>query len=372
MRHLQKSKPGIALFILMTALVVLSLVVRELMMSAGNQATRVRNSGDRIQALYLARSSLNLARFILALDRIQDSQIPGREPTDRLDDFWSLPNYFPLKIEEIRALTKKSEPDEGASEEAQDPDFTKKCEEFFDGFPGQTTSITTDLAGKLSLNDLVAGSGLPLEVLTELLRPHVDFIRHLNEINTTPEGLAREIRDYMDPDNTEAPTNAEESYPYSALQLDYGPKDRAFTNLDELKLVPHVDETVFQFLSEFVNPYTPTRPVPMINLNTVSKEVFQALLKGVSDAEIVAEKFVMDRAKQKRVYTKSNFLSQLSDAVQISGDQIRNGLLTGVSDSFKIETTSEINKIELKLETVVARNPGVKKVEPILIMRTSP
>lgn len=377
---------GIALFILMTAIAVISLMMRELISITSQEATRVRNAADRMQAVYLARSALNLSRFIIAIDRITKNATGKRETfSDTLKDLWTNPVIFPLSEQEISAIisgtsglgSDSKDKEKQAPQNADDPkrkDLIKHCAEFFDDFPGNAVSLTSDLSAKFNLNDLtdVGNQDIGL-AFQELLKPNVEFLRHLNERGVTPEQLYREIRDYADPDTNEYETNTPESGIYSAMRLDYEPKNRAFTNMDELKLIPHMDDFIFSYLSEHVNPYyTPQRLNKKININTASAQVFQSLLKGVSGAEEIAQKFIKDRTENKRVYNDKNYASLLSDALQLNNESIRLNLITGASESFKIETTAEVNRIRLKLESVVSRNLGGKKFEPLVVMRLSP
>ena len=68
---------GIALFILLTSLVILSLGLKEILVITGLQADRVRYQYNRMQAIYLARSAQNLARFFLIFDQQIDKQVSG-------------------------------------------------------------------------------------------------------------------------------------------------------------------------------------------------------------------------------------------------------------------------------------------------------
>jgi type II secretory pathway component PulK len=375
-----KDNLGIALFILMTAIAIMSLMMRELVTASSTQAIRVKNSGDRVQALYLARSSLNLARFFLVVDRLIDSQKAkiNLPVADRLDDIWATPNNFPLTGEEVQVLMKAADEKKSeAPQTSEHKDFVKKCEKFFDDFSGTAASVTTDLSGRLYLNDLTSANGLPtFESLVELLRPNMDFIQHLNELGVQPEALAREIRDYADQD-TVSDFGASEEDPYISAHLDYKPKNRVFTNPDELKMIPHIDDYIFDYLSNFVSAYnipaSMKAPPSKINLNTVGKEVFQALLKStVPNPQAVAEEFIKDRTEKKRTYTDKDLAQTLNDTLRLDNNTIRLNLLTGVSDSFKIETTATVNNMTLKLETIVVRSAGNKKVEPIVFMRVSP
>ncbi len=369
---------GIALFILMTSIAIISLMLRELFTVTSQESTRVRNYGDRIQALYLARSALNLSRFILAVDRLMANptgQAKATDAVDKLDDLWATPVMFPLHEAELEAITSIGNKDKPPTDEQtkEQKEFMKKCEDFFEDFPGDAVSVTADLSGRLGLNDVTdAATPDMYKVLQELLRPNVEFLRHLNERNVRSDELAREIKDYADQD-TEDDVKTPESGVYTSMQLDYEPKNRAFTNMDELKMIPHMDDFIFDFLSEHVSPYyIPQRVSKKININTTNKIVFQSLLMGLSDADSVAAKFIEDRKEKKRIYTEKEAGQQLSDALQLKPENVRLNLITGASDSFKIETTATVNQVQLKLETIVSRNLGGKKVEPIVQMRISP
>ncbi len=376
----RKQRSGIALFILLTSVVIMSLMMRELIQSSSNQSSRVRNSADRIQAVYLARSSLNLARFILYLDQQMDSLLAtqGREAADTLfidQDFWNAPNYFPLKTEEIVALTQAvlSPDQQQEAQEGPDQDLLKRCEDFFEGFPGSATSLTSDLSGRFVLNDLQQPSEIPLNVFTQILSPNYDFVRHLESLRTTPEALAREFRDYCDTNSEEEETKTPEESAYSAMNLDYGPKNRVFILPDEIKRIPHVDDVIFDYLEELVNPYFGLpRPAIKININTAPAAIFQALIRDRADGEELAKTFIDNRTTQRTIYTASKWRDQLRDAVPSLGDKEFYDLITTVSDSFKIETTATVNQITLQLETILSRQSNSKKLEQIRFIRISP
>jgi len=91
MRLKRGKKNGVALFILIISLVILSLLMKEFLVASSIQVDRVRNYTDRIQAVYLARSTLNLARFFIKFDEVIDTQLNKDDPSDSLSDIWSSP-----------------------------------------------------------------------------------------------------------------------------------------------------------------------------------------------------------------------------------------------------------------------------------------
>lgn len=371
----KKGQNGIALFILLTSLVILSLAMRELIQTTGLQADRVRYQYDRMRAVYLARSTLNLARFFLIYDQQIDNQVLKDGASDGPQDIWARPLPFPIPVEAVYAMSSQLAAGAGAGGNVEDgkPDeaLLKSCNDFFADFQGNAESQTTDLASRINLNDLDKAD--IYETFLELLQIDPDFIQSLTSKGLNPESLAREIRDYKDNDDRELETNSPEDSIYTSQGLEYGPKNKPFTNIDELKMIPSVDDEIFEYLSPFVSAsWIALRTSPAkINLNTVSREVFQSLLKNVSDPQGVTEDFMKDRKENERIYTDKNYAKMLADNLGLGPDQIRLNLLGGTSNAFLIETKAKVNQVEVSLEAVMGR--GLKKpLDPIVSMRISP
>lgn len=376
---MKRRKPtnGIALFILLTSLVILSLGLKEILVVTGLQADRVRYQYNRLQAIYLARSAQSLARFFLIYDLQIDTQVLKDEASDTPSDIWAHALPFPVPAEVIQAMSGQLAEGAGLAEKnstssaAPDEALLKKCDDFFSDFPGDAVSHTTDLSSRINLNDL--GNSDVFAAFLELLQIDPQFLQSLTSKGLNPESLARQIRDYMDDDSIEKETNAQENEVYQTEQLDYGAKNRPFTHLDELKMIPSVDDEIYEYLSPFVSSVYLAHAgnLAKINLNTVSKEVFQSLLKSVSDPAQIAEDFVKDRAEKKRIYTAKNYAKVLEDNFGLDTTKIRLPILTGVSDMFRIETKATVNKVQISLEGIMGR--GLKRPrDPFATQRISP
>jgi len=370
-----KDRSGIALFILLTSMIILSLSIRELIQMTGLQADRVRYQYNRLQALYLAKSAQSLARFILQWDYQLENNLKKDEASDTNQDLWNLPIPFPIPVELVRSLTGQMAETTGLANKDEvkevDEEIGKKCDKFFSDFPGTAEYKISDLSSKLNLNDL--NNPDVFATLVDLLQTQPEFLQSLQSKGIIPESLAREMRDYMDEDELENDTQSPEIDVYHAAQLEYGPKNRKYTNPDELRLIPSMDDEIYEYLLPFVNTYyIPGRTSPAkININTAAPELLQALMKNVSDAEKIGSDFAKDRTEKKRAYSDKGVAKALEDNFGLSSDKIRVGLLKGTSDAFLIQTTAQVNKVQIQLDSVVGR--GKKNgVDPIAFTRLSP
>jgi type II secretory pathway component PulK len=363
---------GVALFILLTSLVILSLSMRELLVLTGMQTDRIRSQIDRVQALYLARSTLNLSRFYLLFDEQVDRAVNKEEAADTLSDLWAQPVIFPLPaatVQSMGAFLSGSNSEAPAAE--PDEALIKACDLFFADFTGNAEAITTDLSATLSLNDL--NNPDLLKALINLLQADPDFLASLSAKGLNAESLAREIRDYADPDETENETNSLEESVYRAAQLDYAPKNRPYTQLTELKLVPSIDDEIWEYLSPFVNAvYIAQRPRPAkINMNTASREVIEALLTNVSDPRAVSEEIVADREENARRYTDKNIMQTLESLFGLTNEEIKGNLIGGQSNAFHIRVTSRVNQTQIQVDAITGRG-FAKPIDPFVLFKVSP
>jgi len=361
-KNLKSKRPGIALFILMTSLMILAFAMKDLIQTTNVQVERVRNSLDRMQAIYLARSTLRLARFFIQFDSITDPN------TDTLQDQWALPIPFPIPIQVLNSfLNQDSNGSDNSQQEldSHQKEQLKKCDDFFSDFSGDATAQIIDASSKINLNDTY--NELVQKVLFSLLTPNYDFISSLEQRGIQPEEVVKEIRDFIDQDEEQNDTNAPETTPYLDAQLPYGPKNRRIFVLDEIKLVPSIDNQLYDYFSRFTTAinFKGRDQLGKINLNTVSKEVFQALLKDLSDPEETAKAFIKDREDNNRVYTDKDISQQLQ-SIGIDPQNVWLPLMTGKTDVFLVKTKAKVNDVQIELDSVV------KRPNTVVRMRISP
>lgn len=370
--RLRNQNPGVALFLVITSLVIISLAMRELIVNSSAQVDRIRNSYDRLQALYLARSNLSLARFWILFDaQARD----GGVPADTLEDFPPLP--FPVTSEMLAMVSASMQGEENADREAAAPQSSEKqkiCAEFNEDFPGTSQAVIQDLSARLNLNALTLKEGAKEyeTTLTNLLSPNFEFLDELARRGINRDEVIQQIRDYIDTNSEEDSTNASELFPYAEADLPYGPKNRPIRAIEELKLIPAMDDQLFFYLRPLVNvvPFQKGQKDAKINLNTVGREVFRALLRNVNNPDDLAKRFLEDRVQNARIYTERDLSTQLEEA-GLSFEVLPKNMVGTKSEAFLVTTRAEVGETEVVLEAIV-KKPLAGDVKPVLMMRIEP
>lgn len=364
------SKQGLALFILITSLVVLSLAMRELLTTTSLQISRVRNSYDRVQALYLAKSTLNLARFFILVDAVQDKQLSGKT-IDTSSDLWNLPIPFPVPVQMLNTLL-NSEDDSSAGELSREQtDKLARCEEFFKDFDGDAVAKITDMSSKINLNDMANRD--VQDSVEALLSPDIEFLNSLEDRNIRPIEVVHQIRDFIDRDLEDEETRGSEQDPYLNESLDYDPKNRPMVVMDELKMIPMVDDALFNYMRSYVSAlYFSGRSSPSkLNLNTVGPEVFQALLKNVANPEERAKDFIREREENSFLFSDESLKDDIESA-GLEPENLRMPLIGGSAEVFLVETQARVGDMELNYEAFVKKPKGKADRKPIVLVRVAP
>jgi len=364
-----REKPGVALFILLSSLLVISFAMRDLIINTDVQIQRVRNSVDRTQAVYLARSTLNLSRFFIIFDSFMKRQ-QGTGGADTPADYWAQPIPFPVPIEILSAFQAELG-GEAREIDSNAEDQMRVCREFFDDFQGEALAQSFDLSSRINLNDL--DNPDIFEAFISLLTPNFEMIRSLEDRGINPEAVARQIRDFMDLDQIENETSAPEILPYADAQLPYEPKNRPIALLDEIRLVPIVDSELYEYLEQHTTAtYFAGRTKPAkINLNTVGREVFQAILKDVASPEEISERFIADRQENARIYQDATAVQQLEE-IGIPRESFLPNIVGGSAQAFFVKIHSQVNDTAIELHAVIKKPTGQRDPKPIVMMRIMP
>ncbi|TVQ80411.1 MAG: hypothetical protein EA369_02695 [Bradymonadales bacterium] len=356
----KRRNPAVALMIVITSIVILSFGIRELVLKTGAQVDRVRNSYDRTQALYLARSTQNIARILVIL---HTTVSPDR---DSARSTWNQPIVFPIPIEALSALSESF----GAEEPRRfDLDFEERtivdrCQDFFAGFQGEAISQVEDLSARLNLNDLNRPE--LQETLRRLMTRDFQLIESLRDRNIDPEQVVREALQYI---------SAEvDFFLPRPIDYEYEPKRRELSVTEEFKMLPSVDDELFQSIKDDIVAVSfPRRPRPSkINMNTVSRELFQSLLQGVPNPEVIADRFVRERDEEGREFGE-NDLPQILEFLQLEERMLPIELLDTKSQFYRISTLARVGETKIELESIL-KSPSLsdQEIQPFVRMRVSP
>jgi type II secretory pathway component PulK len=339
---------GMALILAMIAIFVLSALAAGFALSMKVEARLAQNADNEQQMLWLGRSGVEQARYILS----QQLTIPN-EPYDALNQFWACGT---------------------SSADSTNSAFSGLS---MDNCPVGTGTfkITAiiDLERKVNIN---TANGDALRQALTLMG--VDA----SEISV----VADSILDWIDPDDAPGPAGAESDY-YQGLAVPYYAKNAPIDNLTELLLVKGVTPemywgsnatnhtpSVFQHKLGFgtapgqapdypfglVNIFTPVS-LGRININTADTNVLQ-MIPGV-DAATAAD-IVMQRAGPDGVegtdddmpFRSVNDLGRLNTA--LTGQQL-NSLCTVRSSTFEVHVTAQMGDYQREYIAILFRNSGL-------------
>jgi general secretion pathway protein K len=341
----RQSTQGIAIIIVLIAIAVFSTLAALFALDMKVETKLAENADNEPQLLWLGRSGVELARWVLA----EEMRIPG-EPYDALNQIW-----------------------------AGGP-----------GGPGETNSPLTGI----SLNNYQIGDGtVSIKI--------IDLERYMN-INMANQQVLQQaltvmgvdaddisvvsdsILDWIDPDNSPRVAGAESDY-YQSLIPPYYAKNAPIDNLSELLLVKGVTPemywgssatnhmpTIFQHKLGFANAPGQPQDYPFglvslftpisngrININTAGTNVLQ-LIPGMDAAS--AEAIVQQRAGPDGVEgteddTPFENIGQLRMAGISPQAMQEAGRLCGVrSSTFKVEVTARYHGSEREFIAILFRN----------------
>ncbi len=303
---------GVALLVVLLAVTLLTIVVVEFTYSTQIDEHIAMSGRNGLQAHYLARSAVNLAKMVLDLD----TKLDIASGSDSSHDLWAK-EVPPFPLGE-----------------------------------GTAAFAIEDERGKINLNDLLSGSGsgdvnpqraLILERLLSLL------------------GVEREvleaILDWLDPDDEPrtAIGGAELPY-YLSLDPPLRPRNGALLTLSELLLVRGVTPRLLERLGRFVTvlPGLPSQ-APRVNVNTAPPEVLFALGEKMMRSPALVSRIVEAR-QRKAIGSWRNLLDIAGEAKAIGEIQ---QLVRFDSDCFTITAVGSVAGTAKGVREMVVRKKGV-------------
>lgn len=357
MRARKKQNTGIALMIVLSSVIILTIGIRELILKTGAQVDRVRNTYDRIQALYLAKSAQNLGRFMVILDKVANADI------DSSQSLWNNPMPFPLPVAALNSMTNEdSEEVERSDLNSEERGVVDRCNDFYQSFGGEAYTQVQDESSRLNLNDLNREDAQ--EVLTRLMTRDFELIQSLRDRQINPEEVVREAVEYISRE-VEFPTIPPPDY-------EYEPKRREMSVPEEFKMLPSVDEELFQSIKDDITAVSfPRRPRPSkMNVNTMSPELFQSLLIGVGNPESIAENF-QNLREEGRVFTDAQ-LEELLDLLSLEASNLPMELLSGKSSAYRLTTYAQVGQSKIELVSLMKPPSSAAESQPYFRVRLAP
>ncbi len=294
---LRKSETGVALVLTLLITAILVALIIETNYSTQVDLRIAGNLRNDLQALYLAKSGVNIAISYLKYD-LQNTE------TDDLTEDWAK-SYPPFPVGE--------------------------------GFVKVTIE---DENGKIDINKVVKENGEVDPKIQESLS--ILFERAEVEM-----GILNSIIDWIDPDDDPRPEGAED-YHYGSLDPPYACKNGPLDTISELLMIEGVTDEVYEKISQHLTVYSDGK----ININTANKEVLVCLDNGIDEG--IAEVIIQFR-EEKPFDTPDELKDVLNDEelyTRISA------IITVHSNTFSVVSIGRVERVEKMIRTIIDREGG--------------
>ncbi len=382
---LPKDESGIAIFMVIAAVTILSVLVTEFTYVAQVNARMAFDSTDQIKAHYLAKTGLKISLLRLKAYKELKSFGGGNSPLPKipkpiLDQVWSFPFVYPLPNNLPGMLPgAKDEIDKFEKESSLSGKFTATIESESDKI--NINSIIADFAPlqaspSPSPSDRTQPRASPSPSASPIVYSAKEAREGMKEIFTQiiqkkfidDPGFAAEYRDLQVDelfdnilgwvDYTHQPRNSsgKQAIPY---------KRAPFYNMSELRMIYPMDDDLFDLLA----PNFTTAMTNGFNVNTMREPMLRAIFSQATDEEITEFFKFRDSTEEDNTFQSvDDFWKYIekSFAAYRSTDDLKNKMIQqGIKlitdeETFKIKIVAQVNQATRILEAWVTMDAARK------------
>ena len=201
-------------------------------------------------------------------------------------------------------------------------------------------------SGRINLNSLVQPNG-EFEPFTQAA------LKRLGKRLQIPEEAWNSLADWQDSDDQTRSNGAETPF-YRSQIPPYAARNGKLATITELSLVKGFTPDIVARLKPFVTIYADQAgaPLPMININTASKEVLAALDDGIDNP--MAERILEERSL--KPFTVTDNLSRIAGGGTISSRIAANVIYKG--SLFRITSIARVKESARTVEAVIRLTGG--------------
>lgn len=383
------SRAGVALLLVVTSIMLLTVLVTEIVHGATVRLRMAAQHRDEVQAEALAQTGVQLYRLILMASKQIGKHPMIQQITPMLgingDSLWQLVPYFNTHVMRMIFVSGGNLDEEEAlamhqqgltaEQEAQSREGSTRTRRAFLDFEGDFSASIEDEARYVYVGNLRAstlGELLELEATKQLqgLMSNEDDRSWFVEQGIEPLELIANLVDWTDPDDTRLYQGGAEESLYQSLDSPYRPKNAPFDSLAEIRLVDgwHLDE-VWERVGRHVTIYGEGK----INVNSADSRVLRALLTAHADgaySERYIEETVAELLRLRGTavaaggvhfsnaqHFRSFVQTQLTASLPLK-DSILSAVTTE-STVFRIQSTGEVGNARVQITAVIdySRDP---------------
>ncbi len=337
-----KNKSGIAIITAILALAFMTYLATEVTYDATVEYLVNSQELKRLKAYYAARSGVEISLLrIKAYQQVTQKLGKNAANYPMINLIWQFPLQFPLAVSENMGLMAKD-------------DFKEANESSF--FDANFDTQISDEGSKIDLNDLVS----PSQVLRDhtrklLLNSFAQEIESNKRFESKYrsfrfEELINQMADFMS-DKRASLNGGDKNAAYKDEYQGY-PPNRAFRTISELRILPLMEEDLYQFLENKITVFG----LKGINPNTATKEVLMSLDQGITPE--IADKIIKRRNDENEggpFKSAEEFWAAVNQfGARLSIDPKNVPIVTDTLISFRIKSTGVYGNVRTQIEAVVS------------------
>jgi general secretion pathway protein K len=392
------SQKGIALFMVMSSLGLLSILIAELTYSTQLNSRLAYNYVDSLKAFYLAKAGLKLSLVRLRgysliknfLEQGENKMIKETLPPGTIEKIWNMPFIYPIPIAKDATMGETGMIQEFMKKSALSGNFTasiigessklnlnmlfvKQADTSTGQQPGTTpnpspspTPAPTPAPGSTGAGQTEVNFRPVLEfAITGVLERKKELDKEFADVyrNVFAKDVVDAIESYLFPDRP-----ASNLPGYRRIEK---PKALPLYSLSELHLIPGIDDELYNMLEEILTVYS----TPGINVNQIKKLTLIALIPELREEE--ADNVLRKRddpqvgvpwkneedfwTAVKEQPSAARNIDQIKERLQKANIK----LLFDSEQSFKISVLANVGLSSRRLEAYVIVDPkGVAATKP--------
>ncbi|MCO4747860.1 MAG: general secretion pathway protein GspK [Proteobacteria bacterium] len=379
------SKGGVALLLVLTNLLLMSVLVSEMTFTASVRVKLAVHQRDEAKAEQLAYTGAQLYQlFLLAqkgISRMPQIQQAAQMFGIDVNNLWQALPMINTGLMRMVFVSNGSidEEDmeragtEGLSEEeveesreegsGSDRNFLDFDGDFAAEITDENSKVNVSMIGGQNLSELLAN---PQAQQLYGLMAGEDNDRFFLDRNLERWELIGNLADWVDADTTRAYQGGPEDALYNNLDSPYLPKNASFNSFDEIRLVDgwHRDD-VWERFGQHLTVYGSGR----INVNSAQPEVIRGLLVHGCNATMPAQQDPVMAAIEERRLLIGPFMRPRDFIQTVTGTglecpNLTNTMISTQSDIFRITSTGVVGEAKATITTIIdqSSNRGPGKV----------
>ena len=386
LRGLRTDRRGIAILVVISALMIITVLVTELVYSSRVQYMVSVHERDRVKAYWLARSGVNMHRLILLANKEISNNPQIAQALEMIGgggalEFWQTPFVQNMNTSLLRMLlgaggdiddvedetleefkkTGRFEDDEAMSEGGffNDRDFLD--------FEGDFSSEITDHESKVNLNAFAGETFTtvqesPTGQFMYAIMSSQDDLQWFRQRNLDPWELIGNLKDWVDQDTVRSGgRGGYEDTLYNTLDPPYLTKNAPFDSVEEIRVVAGWEGEVCDKYCDKLTVYGD--PAAKINMNSMPDEFILALVNMCIEGGTPLQPAQVDRglSQLEQHYPLGPMWNEpkdlAKDMVNVAGFPVNESCISEKlitkSQTFTITSTGLVGTSEVTIEAVM-------------------